>query len=187
MATLSHTSPGRHCRNTLIWDFAISITFSGSHWLTTIFSSMWTHFTPKNIPFQRRSIKIFWHQKFWLYRRCINNLVNWWQKCRDVPGSYFDRLKHCLNSGIKVYLKIKQYFLNSQIFHDSSVWFVWSNRWSQYSNQMVEEMLLELQEPQWSGCLVGFYGISTFVGYLMPNPFCTNNQFCFKPGHEPNK
>ena len=27
---------------------------------------------------------------------------------------------------------------------------------------------------------LGFYGISTFVGYLMPNPFYTNNQFYFK-------
>ena len=31
------------------------------------------------------------------------------------------------------------------------------------------------------GCwVVEFYGISTFVGYLMPNPFYTNNQFYFK-------
>ncbi len=29
-------------------------------------------------------------------------------------------------------------------------------------------------------CLFGFYGISTFIGYLMPNPFYTNNQFYFK-------
>ena len=28
--------------------------------------------------------------------------------------------------------------------------------------------------------LVGFYGTSTFVGYLMPNPFSVNNQFYFK-------
>ena len=31
------------------------------------------------------------------------------------------------------------------------------------------------------GMLVGFYGISTFVGYLMPDHFYTNNQFYFKP------
>ena len=30
------------------------------------------------------------------------------------------------------------------------------------------------------GWLVEFYGISTFVGYLMQNPFYTNNQFYFK-------
>ena len=30
------------------------------------------------------------------------------------------------------------------------------------------------------GWLVGFYGISTFVGYLAPNPFYTNSQFYFK-------
>ena len=30
------------------------------------------------------------------------------------------------------------------------------------------------------GCLFCFYGNSTFVGYLMPNPFYTNNQFYFK-------
>ena len=30
------------------------------------------------------------------------------------------------------------------------------------------------------GWLVGFYGISTFVGSLMPNPFYTDNQFYFK-------
>ena len=29
------------------------------------------------------------------------------------------------------------------------------------------------------GWLVGFYGISTFVGYLTPNPFYSNNQFYF--------
>ena len=29
-------------------------------------------------------------------------------------------------------------------------------------------------------CLFGFYGISTFVGYLMPNPFSYNKQFYFK-------
>ena len=28
--------------------------------------------------------------------------------------------------------------------------------------------------------MVGFYGISTFVGYLTPNPFYVNNQFYFK-------
>ena len=28
--------------------------------------------------------------------------------------------------------------------------------------------------------LVGFYGISTLVSYVMPNPFYTNNQFYFK-------
>ena len=28
--------------------------------------------------------------------------------------------------------------------------------------------------------LFGFYGISTFVGCLMPNPFYTNDQFYFK-------
>ena len=28
--------------------------------------------------------------------------------------------------------------------------------------------------------LFGFYGISTFVGYLKPNPFDTNKQFYFK-------
>ena len=28
--------------------------------------------------------------------------------------------------------------------------------------------------------LVGFYGISTFVGYLIPNPFYINNPFYFK-------
>ena len=27
---------------------------------------------------------------------------------------------------------------------------------------------------------LGFYGISTFVGYLTPNPFYANNHFCFK-------
>ena len=27
---------------------------------------------------------------------------------------------------------------------------------------------------------VGFYGISTFVGYLMPNPFFVNNLFYLK-------
>ncbi len=32
----------------------------------------------------------------------------------------------------------------------------------------------------WFGWLVGFYGISTFVDNLMPNPFYTNNQFYFK-------
>ena len=30
------------------------------------------------------------------------------------------------------------------------------------------------------GWLFAFYGISTLVGYSMPNPFYTNNQFYFK-------
>ena len=30
------------------------------------------------------------------------------------------------------------------------------------------------------GWLVNFYGISTFVGYLIPNPFYANSQFYFK-------
>ena len=29
-------------------------------------------------------------------------------------------------------------------------------------------------------CLFGFYGISTFVGYLMPTPFLYIKQFYFK-------
>ena len=29
-------------------------------------------------------------------------------------------------------------------------------------------------------CLFVFYGISTFVGYLTPNPFYANNQLYFK-------
>ena len=28
--------------------------------------------------------------------------------------------------------------------------------------------------------MFGLYGISTFAGYLMPNPFLYNKQFCFK-------
>ena len=31
-----------------------------------------------------------------------------------------------------------------------------------------------------TGWLFVFHGISTFVGYLTPNSFYTNNQFCFK-------
>ena len=31
-----------------------------------------------------------------------------------------------------------------------------------------------------TACLFGFYDISTFVGYLMPNPFYTNKQLYFK-------
>ena len=32
----------------------------------------------------------------------------------------------------------------------------------------------------WLVWFVGFYGISTFVGYLMPNPFYVNNLFYLK-------
>ena len=39
---------------------------------------------------------------------------------------------------------------------------------------------LDVNVIQMVGRLFGFYGISTFVGYLMPNPFYTNNQFYFK-------
>ena len=31
----------------------------------------------------------------------------------------------------------------------------------------------------WFG-LIRYYGISNLVGYLMPNPFYTYKQFCFK-------
>ena len=34
--------------------------------------------------------------------------------------------------------------------------------------------------PAFVGWLVGFYGISIFVGYLTPNPFYVNNQFYLK-------
>ena len=33
-----------------------------------------------------------------LYCTSVNNLFNWWQKCIDVHKSYFDGLKHFLNS-----------------------------------------------------------------------------------------
>lgn len=34
-----------------------------------------------------------------------NNLVTQWQKYIDVQGSYFDRFKHCLNTGREFILK----------------------------------------------------------------------------------
>ena len=34
--------------------------------------------------------------------------------------------------------------------------------------------------PFWIDWFVGFYGISTFVGYLTPNPFLCNNLFYWK-------
>ena len=37
--------------------------------------------------------------------------------------------------------------------------------------------LFALGLNRWLG---GFYGISTLVGYLMPNPFYTNKEFYFK-------
>ena len=39
------------------------------------------------------------------------------------------------------------------------------------------EAMLQAIEVGW---LFGFHGISTFVGYLTPNPFLTNNEFFFK-------
>ena len=42
---------------------------------------------------------------------------------------------------------------------------------------------MEMPKPLsevWKCWLFGFYDISTFVGYLMPNPFLNNNQFYFK-------
>ena len=62
--------------------------------------------------------------------------------------------------------------------------------WLLYSKMILfKETLLifmELQEfgvidfSLWIGWLVGFYGISTFAGYFMPNHFYTNKQFYFK-------
>ena len=49
-------------------------------------------------------------------------------------------------------------------------------------NKHLIKMLYEKSNPM-MGWLVGWldlYGISTFVGHLMPNPFYTNNQFYFR-------
>ena len=43
-----------------------------------------------------------------------------------------------------------------------------------------KEKKLERLVGQLEGWLFGFYGISTFVGYLMPKDFYTNNQFYFQ-------
>ena len=48
---------------------------------------------------------------FEFYPIAINNFVNQGQKYIDVQWSYFDTL----NAGIKVYFKIRHYFLNNQI------------------------------------------------------------------------
>ena len=80
-----------------IWDFATSAIYfwSLTHQLTFLFQAFEHIFMRENIPFQRRSRNyISCYQYF--YHMGINNLVNWWQKCIDVQGSYFEWLKHCL-------------------------------------------------------------------------------------------
>ena len=46
--------------------------------------------------------------------------------------------------------------------------------WKNYRTDVL--MLVKIKV----GWLVGFYTISTFVGYLTPNPFYANNQLYFK-------
>ena len=53
----------------------------------------------------------------------------------------------------------------------------WAKRWILSNSDMPVA-----KRSQWGwlvGWLVGFYGISTFVGYLMPNPFSWK-EFYFK-------
>ena len=45
---------------------------------------------------------------------------------------------------------------------------------------MVRKLDWQTFTSELDGWLVGFYFISTFVGYLTPNPFHVNNQFYFK-------
>ena len=47
--------------------------------------------------------------------------------------------------------------------------------WAQYNTDNIIVKIICL-----FACLFGFYGISTFLCYLMPNPFLYNKQFLFK-------
>ena len=46
--------------------------------------------------------------------------------------------------------------------------------------ERVKGILLSVQHNDELVWFVGFYGMSTFVGYLIRNPFYENNQFYFK-------
>ena len=77
---------GWHCRSSLTWDMRLCSIYPIlliSHLPITIFSSIWTFFTLKDILFQKRRrncIKRFLSIKTFLgfYRKGINNLVNRW-------------------------------------------------------------------------------------------------------------
>ena len=75
------------------------------HSPTHFFLGIQTLFYAKNIPFQRRTRNcINWFlgiKTIRVFCIGINKIVNWWQKCIVVQGSYFDWLKHCLNSLIQ--------------------------------------------------------------------------------------
>ena len=58
--------------------------------------------------------------------------------------------------------------------------FIYEDRWKSPKSEPDFYIIVRLLHFYWDlpahkfrqvGCLFGFYGISTFVGYLMPNPF----------------
>ena len=99
--------PGWYYKSSLTWDTSLCYIHHIllSHPLTIIFfKHLYTFFMPKT--FCSIEVKITFKDfltskplKF--YHNGINNLVNRWQKCTDVRGSYFDWLKYCLNSLIQ--------------------------------------------------------------------------------------
>ena len=127
MTIFSHMLLAWHCRNSLTWDmrlFHVHHILLISQPLTTIFSNIWTHLYATN--HSKGEIETvfqdFIASKHLAYDYTgINNHVNQWQKYIErVQRSYFDWLKHCLkvsNSDIKVYSKIRHYFLNNKIIY----------------------------------------------------------------------
>ena len=112
-------------------------------------------------------------------------LANWWQKCIDVQGSYFNWLKlfKFIYSGVKVYSKNELYFQNNLV---NNIFCIYTNLFFQCGKQFVlieftlKKKLLNKainiplpdfvdmvvhRNKQYSWCLIGlFYGMSTIVG-----------------------
>ena len=78
----------------------------------------------------------------------------------DCLGSYQDT--RCGGGGVSPLQRCSWFILQPQ---PTGQWLVQENQWQ----KMV--WFLCFNGISTLACLFGFYGISTFVGYLMPNPF----------------
>ena len=100
------------------------------------------------------------------------------------PHYSFVSVLHSRAKTQSVYLishySIKMFFLS---FFLSFFSFLFIHCYESFKQCMIYTILIPRDMPMsfdLVGWLVGFYGISTFVGYLMPIPFLYKNQFYFK-------
>ena len=135
MKMLGHMLPGWQCLPTYcqddtaeahwfgIWHYYIHHNLLISHPLSNIvFLTIWTLFYIQKTFQLKGEVETAFEdflvsKPLEVYHTDINKLVDQWQKCIGVQGSYFDRFKlfKYIDLGIKVYNKIGYYFPNNLI------------------------------------------------------------------------